>query len=94
MATVYILYSPKLNKYYIGSCQDLTQRLQQHQEGFFHESFTEKANDWEVFYQLDDLGDTQSRKIESHIKKMKSKKYIENIRAYPEIAQKLKALYS
>ena len=93
MATVYILFSPKLNKYYIGSCLDLTERFKQHQEGFFRESFTEKANDWEIFYHLDNLSYTQSRKIESHIKKMKSKKYIENIRNYPDIVQKLKAHY-
>ena len=93
MATVYILYSAKLNKYYIGSCADFTERFRQHQEGFFSDSFTEKANDWEVFYLLDGLTYSQSRKIELHIKKMKSKKYIQNLKNYPEIAEKLKALY-
>ena len=93
MATVYILYSSSLNKYYIGSCKDLVDRFQQHQEDFFGKSFTQKANDWEIFYCLDDLTYSQARKIESHIKKMKSKKYIENLKDHPEMAQKLKALY-
>jgi len=33
-------------------------------------------------------------KIEIHIKKMKSKKYIQDLKKYPEIAQKLLKKYS
>ncbi len=33
-------------------------------------------------------------KIENHIKKMKSKKYIKDLKKYPEIAQKLIKKYS
>lgn len=93
MATVYILYSPKLDKYYIGSCENFTIRFQQHRETFFPKSFTSKSNDWEVFYFLEDLDYMQARKIEVHIKKMKSKKYIESIKTHPEITQKLKTRY-
>jgi putative endonuclease len=31
----------------------------------------------------------QAREIESHVKRMKSKKYIANLKQYPEIIQKL-----
>jgi putative endonuclease len=92
MATVYILFSNKLNKYYIGSCKNFTERFRQHQEEVFKGSFTEKANDWKLFYLLDGLTYSQARKIESHIKKMKSKKYVEDLKRYDEMAEKLKAL--
>lgn len=52
-------------------------------------SFTAKADDWQLFYSIDDLIYWQSRQIESHIKKMKSSQYIQNLKKYPEIAQKL-----
>ena len=32
----------------------------------------------------------QSMKMEKHVKKMKSRKYIQNLKAYPEIFKKLK----
>ncbi|MBN9297516.1 MAG: GIY-YIG nuclease family protein [Filimonas sp.] len=34
----YILYSPKLNKYYIGACTDMLRRLYEHNIG--HSKFT------------------------------------------------------
>ncbi len=94
MAAVYILFSSRLNKYYIGSCHSLTERFRQHKEEVFKGSFTEKSNDWEIFYFLEDLAYSQAREIESHIKKMKSKKYIEDLKRYPEMAEKVKALYN
>ena len=93
MATVYILYSQSLNKYYIGSCTEVTERLDQHLAKIFPEAFTAKANDWVVYFSLNNLSYKQARRIESHIKKMKSKKYIENLKKYPEISQNLKNLY-
>ena len=90
MAIVYILYSTKLNKYYIGSCEDLGQRFQQHKDGVYSQGFTRKANDWEIFYELDNLEYSQARKIESHIKRMKSKRYIESLRDYPAMQKSSK----
>ena len=55
--------------------------------------YTSKADDWELFYSIDKLEYNQARKIEKHIKKMKSKKYIENLKAYNEMSIRLKSLY-
>jgi putative endonuclease len=60
----------------------------------FENSFTSLAIDWELFYSLDDLNYEQARGIEDHIKKMKSKKYILNLKKYPEISEKLKMQYT
>ena len=93
MASVYLLFSKKLDKYYIGSCLNLDERIEEHLSKKNRDSFTCKADDWELNYSIDDLAYEQARGIEKHIKNMKSKKYIENLKRYPEIANKLKELY-
>ena len=93
MAAVYILYSQSLDKYYIGSCIEVTERLDQHLSKIFPGAFTTKANDWVIFFSLINLSYKQARSIESHIKNMKSKKYIQNLKRYPEISQNLINLY-
>lgn len=93
MATVYILYSPSLDKYYVGSCDDLSERIQQHLAQYFPGAFTSNANDWLVYLYMENLAYKQARKTEAHIKKMKSRKYIENLKKYPELLSKLTGLY-
>ena len=89
MASVYILYSKRLGKFYTGSCKILSERLQDHKLNYFKNSFTAKADDWLLFFHLDGLDYSQARKIEYHIKKMKSKVYIQNLKVHPEISAKL-----
>jgi putative endonuclease len=93
MATVYILYSNGANSYYIGSCNDLNERLEQHRKKKFA-GFTSKENDWELVYTLNELNFKQARKIESHIKRMKSRKYIQDLVQFPEITERLMLKYS
>ena len=89
MASVYILHSIIINKYYIGSCNDLASRLQQHTNKEFSNSFTAKANDWILFFSIDNLNYQQARLIEGHIKSMKNITYIINLKKYPDITLKL-----
>ena len=49
MASVYILYSPQLNKYYTGSCKTLQERLDLHHSKTYANSYTFKADDWNYF---------------------------------------------
>ncbi|GAB4142611.1 MAG: hypothetical protein Fur0041_17710 [Bacteroidia bacterium] len=93
MAQVYILYSEQLNKFYVGSCKDFSERKQQHMSPTFSKQFTKRANDWIDFLLIEDLEYQQAREIEAHIKSMKSSVYIRNLKKYPEIVEKLKLLY-
>ena len=93
MASVYILHSDLLDRFYIGSCKDLSYRMGQHADKVFIKSFTAKANDWILYYSKDDLGYQQARSIEKHIKKMKSRAYIQNLKTYPEMMAKLMRQY-
>jgi len=52
MAVVYILFSKSINKYYIGSCLNLKQRLLEHSNKVFDRSYTKRASDWELFYSI------------------------------------------
>jgi len=89
MAIVYILYSKKMDRYYTGSCLDLEIRMIEHRDRTFKDSYTSKADDWELVFSIENLSYESARKVEAHIKKMKSKKYIENIKMYPELREKL-----
>ena len=80
MGHVYILRSAA-GKYYVGSCADLTERLLQHRDKRFNKSYTAlSANSWELFLSIDNIAYEQSRKIEQHLKRMKSRVYIENLK--------------
>ena len=94
MASVYVLFSPKLNKFYTGSCLNLEQRLLDHKNKTFVNSFTAVTDDWELYFEMNELDGVIARKIETHIKSMKSKKYIENLKKYPEMSVKLLSKFS
>ena len=93
MATVYILYSRKLDKYYTGSCLNLEERLKEHIDKKFNHSFTSKADDWDLYYSINELEYKQARNIEGHIKKMKSRKYIENLKRFDEMTKRVVEKY-
>jgi len=76
-SSCYILYSSKLDKYYVGSTTDMPRRLEDHNRG--KEKFTRTGCPWilvytEVFIELLD-----ARRRELYIKKQKSRKYIETL---------------
>jgi putative endonuclease len=48
MYYVYIIYSKKLNKRYIGSTDDLKERLKRHNSG--RSKYTSRSNDWVLVY--------------------------------------------
>ncbi|MGB3007753.1 MAG: GIY-YIG nuclease family protein [Chitinophagaceae bacterium] len=93
MAAVYILFSPSANKYYTGSCKDITERLEQHLSESISGAFTVIAKDWMLYLLISDLEYKQARLIEGHIKKMKSRIFIENLKKYPELVLKLRNTY-
>ena len=76
---IYILYSSAADKYYVGFSENPLKRLFEHNNPI-HSKFTSKYIPWELktfFFASKDKGETM--KIERYIKKMKSKKYTENL---------------
>ena len=90
---VYILFSETLNKHYVGETQDLNYRLNLHNSGYFQDSFTAKVNDWQVIFKIPCSSRKSARLIEKHIKRMKSRIYIDNLIKYPEMVDKLLSIY-
>ncbi len=93
MHYVYVIYSASLSRYYIGETKDVCERIKQHNSGFFDKAYTSIVNDWILFLKLEFDNRGQARKVENHIKKMKSRKYIQDLKRYPEIVSKLKEKY-
>lgn len=94
MNFVYILHSVSLDKYYVGEAMDLQERIKQHNSGFYDSAYTKQVSDWTLFYSIACNNRVQARKIETHIKNMKSKTYIQNLKKFPEITDKLKNKYN
>ena len=89
--TVYILHSSKLNRFYTGSSElAASERLELHLKKYYGDNkFTAKADDWKLFMTIECSNKSQALAIEKHIKKMKSSKYITNLKQFPEMIDKL-----
>ena len=79
MYAMYILYSAKLDKYYVGSTNDIEKRLERHNRG--HSSYTRNGIPWKVVYSETYPTRSEAYCREQHIKEMKSRKYIEALLA-------------
>jgi len=90
-AHIYFLYSSSIDKYYIGSTELLpAERLKLHlNKNYGTLKFTAKTTDWQLYWSHECTNISQARDIERHIKRMKSKKYLNNLKKHPEIIQKL-----
>jgi len=75
MYWVYIIYSEKLDRYYVGHSSDLEKRLKEHNSGI--SVYTARASDWSFFYTKPFSTREEAHKEEMRIKKKKSRKYIE-----------------
>jgi len=72
---VYILFSKKLDKYYTGSCEDTSVRLNDHNTG--RAISTKSGSPWVLKYFEEYSTRSEAMKRENEIKKKKSRKYIE-----------------
>ena len=77
MAYMYIIYSAKVNKYYIGACTNLERRLYEHNIG--HSKFTSTGIPWELKYTEQFASLPEAKKRELEIKKKKSRIYIDQL---------------
>ena len=77
MPYTYILYSEKLSKYYIGACIDFERRLYEHNIG--HSKFTSTGIPWKLMFKREFQSLNEAKHFEIKVKKMKSRKYIEEL---------------
>jgi putative endonuclease len=89
MYLVYIIYSSKLDRYYIGVTNDIAARLKKHNTKVYKNAFTSRGIPWELKFTIEDLEKHQAFAIEHHIKQMHSRKYLEDLLQYPEMVDRL-----
>ncbi len=77
MPFTYIIYSAKLNKYYVGACTDLDRRLYEHSIG--HSKFTSTGVPWILKHKEEFNSLLEAKQRELQIKKKKSRTYIERL---------------
>ena len=77
MPHIYIIYSKKLHKYYVGACINLQRRLYEHNIG--HSKFTSLGLPWILKYSESFATLPLAKKRELEIKKKKSRIYIEKL---------------
>ena len=90
MPAVYILHSKSKDRYYTGfTTETATIRLERHNNDYYEDKSTADGKPWDLFLEITCNTSQQALEIEAHIKRMKSRKYIENLRRYPEMVEKL-----
>jgi putative endonuclease len=90
-ACCYILFSYSLNKFYIGASHHNPEiRLQKHNLAYYGNSkFTAAATDWKLILVIQAIDFSHALRIEKHIKKMKSRRFIENLIKHPDMVEKI-----
>ena len=91
MAGCYIIYSVKINKFYIGASHEAfdTRMLSHLNSKYGSLHFTSQVNDWEPFLVVQVNDYSHAIRLERKLKSMKSRTYISNLKKYPELLQKI-----
>ncbi len=79
MYFVYIIYSKKRDRFYVGYTSDISFRITKHNAGATVS--TRSGIPWELVYTEEYLAKTEAIKREKEIKNKKSRKYIEYLLA-------------
>ena len=77
MYTVYILYSERINKYYIGSSSNVQERLRKHNNA--SKGFTNKGRPWLLVYTEEFENKAGASARETQLKKWKNRVRLETL---------------
>ena len=72
-----IIYSAKIDCYYVGSTNNLVDRLKRHNSG--RSTFTKRGVPWILIYKKEYPTKSEAYQAELYIKSQKSRKYIEDL---------------
>ena len=82
---LYIIYSTSKSIYYVGETHNIAERILKHNQHLYSNSFTKIANDWSLKLSIALENRSEAVFLESFIKRMKSKKFIEKVINDPNI---------
>ena len=89
MHFLYVVYSPKADKYYTGESINVPARLELHNSHKYLKAFTKAASDWEIRLIFKCETKKDAVYLERYIKRMKSRKFIKKIIDRPEILNEI-----
>jgi putative endonuclease len=77
MYSVYVLFSEKLNKRYVGSSKDVDKRLNEH--NLAKSKFTKAGIPWKLIYKESFPTNSDARKRETFLKSSAGRKFLDQI---------------
>jgi putative endonuclease len=80
-----------MDRFYTGvTTEPIEARVKKHNSSYYGgKHFTSKASDWKKQHLIKCENYRQAVRIERHIKKMKSRQYIKNLKRYPKLTTRL-----
>ncbi len=85
MYIVYILYSVRLDKYYIGYTNDMERRLQEHNRR--KGKFTDRGIPWNLVYKEEYEQKEDAVRRELYLKNQKSRNFIEALLKHAQLVE-------
>ena len=85
MYFIYIIYSKKLDRYYVGTTDDVLKRMGEHNSGFYSEAYTVKGMPWVLSLSFEYELSEKAYGIEKFLKRMKSRIFLEKVIGNPNI---------
>ena len=91
MCYVYIIFSESRKRFYTGMTTSSPEaRLARHNNASYGlNHFTAIGRPWTMFLSMKCTDVRHARRVELHLKKMKSSKYLRNLKKYPELRAKI-----
>jgi len=86
---VYILHSEKLQRFYIGTTDDVEKRLIEHNSAKYPDSYSVKGIPWHLFLKIECETSQQAYNLEAFIKRMKSSQFIRRLKMEPKLVADL-----
>ena len=85
MYFIYIIYSKKLDRYYVGTTDDVLKRMGEHNSGFYSEAYTVKGVPWVLRLSFECESGEKAYGIEKFLKRIKSRIFLEKVIVNPNI---------
>ena len=90
MFYTYLLFSVRLNRYYIGTTDDVVRRLEEHNNAFYEDAYTSKGIPWNLLLSIVCDSSSEAYRLKAFIKRMKSRKFIEKLLVDPELVKSIR----
>ena len=86
---VYILFSEKLNRFYVGTTDSVERRFIEHNTAVYKDGWSIRGIPWTLFSKIECNSSEEAYKLERFIKKMKSASFIRRLKEEEELSKQI-----